>query len=32
MTVEYGLGMFGYSMICLAIGLTIIYIILKNLK
>ena len=32
MTAGYGLGMFGYSMVCLAIGLTIIYIVLKNLK
>ena len=32
MTAAYGLGMFGYSMICLLIGLTIIYFVLKNLK
>ena len=32
MTAAYGLGMFGYNMICLAIGLTIIYLVIKNLK
>ena len=32
MTAAYGLGMFGYSMVCLVIGLTIIYFVLKNLK
>jgi hypothetical protein len=32
MTVGFGLGMFGYSMVCLIIGLTIVYIVLKNLK
>ena len=32
MTTVYGLGMFGYSMVCLVIGLTIIYFVLKNLK
>jgi hypothetical protein len=32
MTFEYGLGMFGYNMICLMIGLVIIYIVIRNLK
>jgi len=32
MTAAYGLGMFGYSMICLVIGCTIIYFVFKNLK
>ena len=32
MTVGVGLGMFGYSMVCVIIGLTIVYIVLKNLK
>ena len=32
MTVGFGLGMFVYSMVCLMIGLTIIYIVLKNLS
>jgi len=32
MTTEFALGMFGYNMICLMIGLTIVYFILKNLK
>ena len=32
MTVGFGLGMFGYSMVCLIISLTIVYIVLKNLK
>ena len=32
MTIGFGLGMFGYSMVCLFIGLTIVYIVLKNLK
>jgi hypothetical protein len=28
MTVEYGIGMFGYNMICLLIGLLIAYYII----
>ena len=30
MTVEYGIGMFGYNMICLLIGLLIAYYIINN--
>jgi hypothetical protein len=32
MTATYGLGMFGYNMVCLMIGLVIIYIVIRNLK
>ena len=32
MTAGFGLGMFAYNMICLLIGLTIIYFVIKNLK
>ena len=32
MTAAYGLGMFGYNMICLMIGLVIIYIVIRNIK
>jgi len=32
MTAAYGFGMFAYSMICLMIGLAIIYVVLRNLK
>jgi len=32
MTFGFGLGMFGYSMVCLIIGLTIIYFVIKNIK
>ena len=32
MIIDFGLGIFGYSMVCLIIGLTIVYIVLKNLK
>ncbi len=32
MSAAYGLGMFAYSIICLAIGCTIIYFVIKNLK
>ena len=32
MTAAYGLGMFVYSMTCLAIGVIIIYFVIKNLK
>ena len=31
MTVGFGLGMFAYNMICLVIGLTIIYFVIRNL-
>ena len=30
MTVGYGIGMFGYNMICLLIGLLIAYYIINN--
>ena len=30
MTVEYGIGMFGYNMICVLIGLLIAYYIINN--
>ena len=30
MTVEYGIGMFSYNMICLLIGLLIAYYIINN--
>ncbi len=32
MTAGYGLGMFAYNMICLAIGLVIIYYVIRNIK
>ena len=32
MTAAYGLGMFSYNMVCLAIGLTIIYFVIKKFK
>ncbi len=32
MTVSYGLGMFGYNMVCLLIGLVIIYYVIRNIK
>ena len=32
MTVGFGLGMFAYNMICLVIGLTIIYFVIRNIK
>jgi len=32
MTVGYGLGMFGYNMVCLLIGLIIIYYVIRNIK
>jgi hypothetical protein len=32
MTLEFGIGMFMYNMVCLAIGLTILYLIIKNIK
>jgi len=32
MTAEYGIGMFGYNMVCLLIGLIIIYYVINNIK
>ena len=32
MTAAYGLGMFGYNMMCLMIGLIVIYIVIRNIK
>jgi len=32
MTVEFGLGMFVYNMGCLAIGLAILYYVIRNIK
>ncbi len=32
MTAGYGLGMFAYNMICLAIGLVIIYYVIRNIR
>ena len=32
MTAEYGIGMFGYNMICLLIGLMILYYVIRNIK
>ena len=32
MTAGYGLGMFGYNMICLSIGLMIVYYVIRNIK
>ncbi len=32
MTAGFGVGMFAYNMVCLAIGITIIYFVIKNLK
>ena len=32
MTFEYGLGMFGYNMVCLLIGLIIIYYVINKIK
>ena len=32
MTAAYGVGMFGYNMVCLLIGLIIIYYVINNLK
>jgi len=32
MTFEFGLGMFAYNMICFTIGLTIVYLVIRNLK
>jgi len=32
MTFEFGMGMFAYNMICLMIGLVIIYFVIRNIK
>jgi hypothetical protein len=32
MTAGFGIGMFAYNMICLAIGLTIVYLVVRNIK
>ena len=32
MPFEFGIGMFAYNMVCLMIGLVIIYIVIRNLK
>ena len=32
MTVGYGLGMLGYNMICLIIGLAIAYYVINNIE
>jgi hypothetical protein len=32
MTFEFGLGMFFYNMVCLLIGLLILYYVINNLK
>jgi len=32
MTAAYGLGMFGYNMVCLLIGLIIIFYIINKIK
>jgi len=32
MTFEFGIGMFAYNMVCLMIGLIIIYIVIRNIK
>ena len=32
MTTAFGIGMFGYNMVCLLIGLIIIYYIVNNIK
>ena len=32
MTAAYGIGMFGYYMICLLIGLMILYYVIRNIK
>jgi hypothetical protein len=32
MTAGFGLGMFAYNMVCLMIGLIIIYYVINNLK
>jgi len=32
MTVGFGIGMFAYNMVCLMIGLIIIYYVINNIK
>ena len=32
MTFEFGIGMFFYNMICLMIGMIIIYYVIRNIK
>ena len=32
MTAGFGIGMFAYNIICLAIGLTIVYLVVRNMK
>ena len=32
MTAGYGVGMFGFNMVCLLIGLIIIYYVINNLE
>jgi len=32
MTAGFGLGMFAYNMVCLMIGLAIIYFVIRNIK
>ncbi len=32
MTAGYGIGMFGYNMVCLLIGLLIIYYVINKIK
>ena len=32
MTAAFGIGMFGYNMICLLIGLMILYYVIRNIK
>jgi len=32
MTAGFGLGMFAYNMVCLLIGLVIIYYVINNIK
>ncbi len=32
MSATLGLGMFGYNMVCLLIGLLIVYYVIKNIK
>ncbi len=32
MTAGFGIGMFGYNMICLLIGLMILYYVIRNIK
>ena len=32
MTAGFGFGMFAYNMVCLMIGLIIIYIVIRNIK